>query len=85
MDGKAIDLPDGGDYTGACNSHGEKCRDIQIKARGGKLVAAKKSCVILDATLTTADDKPLKTGDVLFPQWSISGFTPSIRVARDFK
>lgn len=83
-DHKPVMIP-AGTYTGACNSMGERCRNIVVTTTSSAVLSAQQSCVTIDATLTQADGKPLKAGETLVSQWNITGFEPAITVATAFK
>jgi hypothetical protein len=83
-DGKRVEIP-ADTYTGACDRNGEHCRNIQLKGEKGILGLSKSSCITVNAELIEADGKPIKKGERLLEQWSVPGFTPSIRTATDFK
>lgn len=84
MDGKTVAIP-AGTYTGACDKNGGNCRDIVIAAGAAKLGPSKSACVTINAELTQSDGKPIKAGEAIVPQWSITGFSPTIKAASTFR
>jgi hypothetical protein len=84
MDGKRVEIP-ADTYTGACDRNGEHCRNIRLKGEKATLGPSKSSCVTVNAEMLETDGKPIKKGEHLLEQWSVPGFTPSIRAATDFK
>jgi hypothetical protein len=85
MDGKQVNIPAGGMYSGVCDKHGENCRALEIKTNhGAALGRSKSSCVVLDATLIKGDGKPVKAGQELVTEFVIPGFTPKVIVVKGF-
>lgn len=88
MDGKPVNIPADGTYTGANKKHGDdyRYRSIVIKPnQGATLGRSKSACVVLDATLIEGDGKPVEVGEELVAQFSIPGFTESAKVVKTFK
>lgn len=90
-DGKSIAIPLSDQksfvntYTGACDSTGAHCRNIEVAVTKAGVIGAAERCVVLPAVLFQEDGKPVRIGDHLLPQWSIPGFEPVITVVKEFK
>lgn len=83
-DHQAVTLPANADYTAACNPVKEHCRNIVITVTSSAVLGAAQSCLILPAILSQSDGKPVKAGETLVTQWSITGFEPSVTVTETF-
>ncbi len=80
----STELPSG-PYTGACDKQGQHCRSgITISAAAAILDAAGDACVIVDATLTDSDGKPLKAGDEVRPLFVVQGQDIEAKVVTPF-
>lgn len=85
MDGKEVPIPAGSSFTGSCDKDGDHCRSIVIKTSEPTTMSSDKDlCSIVNAKLVQSDGHPIKLGEPLLAQWSITGFEPEITVAKLF-
>lgn len=83
-DHKAVKIP-AGTYTGACDAMGEHCRNLVITTTSSAVLAADQRCVTVSADLTQGDGKPVKVGESLVSQWSVTGLEVVAKVVAAFK
>jgi regulator of extracellular matrix RemA (YlzA/DUF370 family) len=88
-DGKLVNLPADGTYTGAPlkrKGDWDNGRSIVIRQdNDATLGRSKNACVVVDATLIEEDGKPVEVGQRLVAQFSIEGFTEFVTVVKPFK
>jgi len=87
MDRKPVPIPAKDTYTGKCDANGGNCRfTVEIALVETAIMPANmKACITAPAKLIQSDGKPLPVGMKLAFQGVISGFTPTVTVAQEFK